>query len=272
VDWLLEGIGRMSDALGYTSAFVGTTITAGAANTKGSYAATPLSTSTPHDAQGVMIFNTTRSATAADYLVDIALGASGSERIVIPNLLWSEGSSSGRLRSYFFPLNIPAGSRLNARCQSSTASATIAIGAAIVQASFSEFTSFDRFVEFGAVTASTAGTVLTNPAAAGWGAWTLLSASVPDDLRWFMLAAGDNKVTTRTTAQMHAWQAGVGAAAAESPFTLPKMCGTSSTSLGLSLQTGFPYNVSAGQRLSARYGSSATTNLGLAAIAYGGVV
>jgi hypothetical protein len=86
VDWLLEGIGRMSDALGYTSAFVGTTITAGAANTKGSYAATPLSTSTPHDAQGVMIFNTTRSATAADYLVDIALGASGSERIVIPNL------------------------------------------------------------------------------------------------------------------------------------------------------------------------------------------
>lgn len=272
MDWLLEGIGRMTDGLGYTSAFVGTTVTSGLVNVKGAYPATPISASTPHDAQGILLFNTAKSVSAADYLVDIALGAAGSERIVIPNLLWAAGSSSAILRSYFLPLNIPAGSRLNARAQCSTASGTITLAAAIVQASFGGFSSFDRFVDLGAVLATSGGTVLTNPGAAGWGAWVQLSASVPEDLRWLMLAAGDNKIATRTATQLHAWQAGIGAAAAENPLTLPKTAGPSSTSLGIAFQTGFPYQVDAGQRLSARYGSSALTNLGLAAIAYGGAV
>src|SRR3954447_24629933 len=104
MDWLLEGIGRMTDGIGYTSAFVGTVIGSSAsANVKGTYAATPFSTSTPHDAQGLMLFNTAKSVSAADHLVDIALGASGSERVVIPDLLWSAGSSSGTMRSFFFP-------------------------------------------------------------------------------------------------------------------------------------------------------------------------
>lgn len=271
MDWLTEGVGRMTDGVGYTAAFVGTVITSGAVNVKGVYPATPLATSTAHDSHGILIFNTAKSVSAGDYLVDIALGAAAAERVVIPNLLFSAGSSSGVLRSFYLPLNVPKGSRLNARAQCSTASGTITLGCAVVQGTMMGLSSFDRFAAHGALTATSGGTVLANPAAAGWGAWTELDAAVAEDIEWLMLVGGDNKIATRTAAQLHAWQAGVGAATAEVALTAPLTSGGSSTSLGGGLVTGAPYQVKAGQRLAARYGSSAITTLGLAAVAYAGV-
>lgn len=272
MDWLTDSIGAISDGIGYTSAFVGTTVTSGAVNTKGSYPATPLSTSTPRDAHGLLIFNTAKSVSAADYLVDIAIGAAASEQIIVQNLLFAAGSSSGVLRSYYLPVKIPAGSRLNARSQCSTASGTLGLGAALIEGDFLGVPSFDKIISIGANTATSGGVVLGNPAAAGWGAWTELVASLSDDIGWFMCAWGDNKIATRTAAQAHYCQGGRGASSSEVAITPPSQIGPSSTSLGGGLQIGWPMRIPAGQRLVARYGSSATTNLGMAAIGYGGVL
>jgi hypothetical protein len=54
-------------------------------------------------------------------LVDIAIGAASSERVIIPNLIASSASdsasSSGNPYYYYFPIYIPAGTRISARSQ-----------------------------------------------------------------------------------------------------------------------------------------------------------
>jgi hypothetical protein len=272
VDWLTDSIGAISDGIGHTSAFVGTTVTSGAVNVKGSYPATPLSTSTPRDAHGILIFNTAKSVSAADYLVDIAIGAAASEQIIVENLLFAAGSSSGVLRSYYLPVKVPAGARLNARSQSSTAAATLGLACALIEGDMLGVPAFDKIISIGAQTATSGGVVLGNPGAAGWGAWTELAASLAQDIGWFMACWGDNKIATRTAAQAHYCQGGRGGAGVEQAIIPPSQIGPSSTSFGGGLQIGWPVKIPAGQRVVARYGSSAITNLGMAAVGYGGVL
>jgi hypothetical protein len=102
-----------------TATSIGTLVTASAtANVKGSYAA--LTASTAHDYSGVVLCIDPLAAGTVNYLVDFAIGASGSEMVIAPNM--SVSVISSRL---FLPIAIPAGTRVAARCQSSTLSDTL---------------------------------------------------------------------------------------------------------------------------------------------------
>lgn len=93
---------------------------AGAANTKNT-TWTQLIASTAFDAQLVVIYVGSSSAAATDTstLLDIGIGASTAETVIIPDLLaGGTGASNVGGRHYIFPLYIPAGSRLSARSQS----------------------------------------------------------------------------------------------------------------------------------------------------------
>lgn len=107
---------------------LGTTVTASATpHTKGSYA--QILASTAFDVFGfwVDINNTTASNTNTSSLLDISIGAAASEQVIVSNLLcgWRAGSTTAQPQGHYFPIFIPKGTRVAARCQSAVVSKQI---------------------------------------------------------------------------------------------------------------------------------------------------
>jgi hypothetical protein len=110
----------------------GTTLTSGSANTKGSY--TQIIGSTLRDYIGFVLAIDGNNATitlaaSTGLLIDIAIGASGSELNILTNYFVGLQTNSSLVvngtngsPSPFIPIPIPAGSRLSARMQSTNAS------------------------------------------------------------------------------------------------------------------------------------------------------
>lgn len=119
------------DSIGFQSASTqGTTVTSGSGS-KGSYAA--LTAATSYDYAGFFLAfdpQTAFNAQAFTVAVDIAIGASGSEKIILPDRSCSlrPGSafSSGTI-SPLFAIPIPAGSRIAARAAASSSGAAMGI-------------------------------------------------------------------------------------------------------------------------------------------------
>lgn len=114
------------DSIGFDSANgIGTAITSSVStNTKGSY--TQLVASTAKDYCGLLLVpDTNQSGTATALLLDIAIGAGGSEQVIVPNFYQS--SFNDKVATSFVPINIPSGTRISARCQSATASQKIGL-------------------------------------------------------------------------------------------------------------------------------------------------
>ena len=96
-------------------------------HTKGAW--TQITASTTADHKGLAIIHGSRNNTAmagATFFYDIAVGASGQEQIIIAN--WRVTSSVNETispqNSPFFPVDIPAGSRIAVRCSGNTTDAT----------------------------------------------------------------------------------------------------------------------------------------------------
>lgn len=144
----------------------GTTITcAGSAHTKGAYSSGQLISSTEFDVYGIYLLwgATFTSATVTDMLMDIGIGASGSEVTIINNLQvgWSERN---RL---FLPLHIPKGTRIAARAQGIIASDTVEVGIFLLGGwSHPPFKCYSYVDAYGADTANSDGLTHT-PGASG---------------------------------------------------------------------------------------------------------
>ena len=106
------------------------------ANTKGAY--TQLTAATAFDAMAVLIKVVYGNNTGPDtaVAVDIAVGASGSEVVVVPNLNLNDGPSgttySTMVMYSLIPLTIPAGTRVSARSASNGTSGTGIINVSMV--------------------------------------------------------------------------------------------------------------------------------------------
>jgi len=102
----------------------GTTVTPSAtANTKGSW--TQLIAATAADAVALVInifqFNVT--ATPFGLAIDIGIGASGSETVIVPNISnWASTNFTMIEIQLALPIAIPKGTRISARCQADQAS------------------------------------------------------------------------------------------------------------------------------------------------------
>lgn len=265
-DWtLLEAQRLAAQGVDLTNCSGTAALTAGAANTKGAYPATPIVTSTPHDADAVLVTLIQKSA-ATDYAVDLAIGASGSEVVVVPNLY--VGGVNQRGVSYLLPIKIPAGVRLNARCQNPTAAATIRVYATLIQGGMLGIPSFGRCVDLNAVTgAATNGTrIFANEATPGTPAgagskrtWAQAVASLAFDVDWLVCIFGDRGLTTRTAGNRFLADIGIGAAAAEQVEVPDLSVGSTSGSL-MSHPLSLPVTMRAGERVAVRGAASATTN------------
>lgn len=108
------------DSIGFnTATTTGTVLTASnTPYTKGSYV--QLTASTSRDYAGLIVgYDSGTTVTDFNYfLIDIAIGASGSEIVILPNLIWNYNASTitgDPPNSPFIPISVPSGTRLSAR-------------------------------------------------------------------------------------------------------------------------------------------------------------
>lgn len=99
----------------------------GTANTKGAYS--ELTSSTTYDHRALILAigeqnNFVRSSSG--FRIDLAVGAGGSEQIIIPDILMAQSAGGDNFmpRSFHFRTHIPAGSRIAVRAQCSITDAS----------------------------------------------------------------------------------------------------------------------------------------------------
>lgn len=237
--------GFLEDAA--TGGTVGASVTT---HTKGVYS--ELITSTAYDADGVMVSLQQSSGTAGG-LMDFAIGAAGSEQIVMANVIIGQ---TKRLTTYvFIPINLPAGSRVAARCQSTVSSQAYAVATHLYRAGLWGPPPGGTILTFGADTSDSGGKVVDPGGTIDtYGGWAELSASVGQDIAavYLMLANRQNSAPADQSVSFYL-QLGIGTAASEIPVWGPiRFSSSSFGSYGPLPAVWFPVSIPAGSRLVAR--------------------
>lgn len=163
--------------------------TSGTANTKGSWA--ELVASTPFDASSIIIhFSDFHNNN--EFLVDVGIGASSSEKVIVPNVYRAVPSNVHDRGSLLIPIPIPSGTRISARAQRAiVGSLSQYCGVSLIGASFSSMQPFARVLDYGSDTTNTAGTQIDPGGTSNTkGAWTEIVASNTNPMRGLFFALG----------------------------------------------------------------------------------
>ena len=170
-------------------------------NVKGSY--TQLVASTANDCSCLLV-TITRSATGSvGFLIDIAVGGSGSEVVIAPNLAYVTltAAASTSASQYLVPCSIPAGSRIAARIQASTAATALQISAICITDAMASFSPGGFIDDYGTLTATSLLSAVDAGATTNTkGAYTQLTASTTKDYRGFILGIGQGTTTSSSPA------------------------------------------------------------------------
>ena len=243
-DWNPVGLNRAAFDDDQSVSPWNVTVTANAsANTKGNY--TALAASLAFDCIGIIL--SYLSSQSAYTLLDIAVGAGGSEQVVVPNFGVSNpaqagGAITGRV---FIPLAIPKGTRVAARIQTSNGGLTVTTKVTFVGKAFPIFHVPQRYEDWGADTTASFGTAVTAGNAAK-GSFVQLKASTGLTARWVSIEF--ESVTAGSGTQITVDLA-VGAAASEQ-VVIPDVFGDVGP-LGCTVGP-IPLTIPQGSRISAR--------------------
>jgi len=252
---------RFQDEDMLTASSTGTALSnSGSANTKGSY--TQLVASTPYDAQGLLVCLTTNAVAAGQsYLIDIAIGGAGSEQVIIPNILVDPSGATGELGiAAYFPIPIPAGSRIAARQQNSTTTGALRVGVVLMAGGFFGMPLGGRCSDLGTDT-STSGGALIDPGTSAntKGSYTQLVAATAHDIKLLGLAITDNKDTSRSSTT---WlvDLAIGGAGSEQ-VVIPNLLVSSVSSRNMrpAWIGPFPFSIPSGSRVAVRAQSTSVT-------------
>lgn len=181
------------------SGSIGTSITPGASDAKGSWAEIMSDTLITDDAYGIAVWvhSNNVSATARPTLVDIGFDPTGGTtwQVLIPDLnaccAGSMNSGVGAAFSYYFPLFIKAGTALAARAQvgDTTAGTLRVVCKVYMKPSRPEQLRFGSWVQaIGIDSANSRGTLFT-PGTASYGSWTTLGTGLAKDAWWWQASA-----------------------------------------------------------------------------------
>lgn len=258
-DWALYD-GQGCETAGVASgSSTGATVTAAAsANTKGAW--TELTAATARDVTALLT-NTRKAAATIDLLVDIGIGAAGSEQVLIPNLKADGGGGSlHRDGPTLWPVSIPRGTRIAARCQATTASSTVRVQCLLFASSWLGAPGLSRVTDYGTNTADSGGVSIDPGGTAHTkGAWAQLTAATTNPVRAIVVGIGNQANASRTAAD---WllDIGIGSAGSEQVI-VADMHAEASTVDDQMIPAIFgpiPVNLPAGTRLAARAQCSIT--------------
>ncbi len=240
----------------------GTVLTGGAANTKGSY--TQLVASTSADAVGIILQVNNRSAGANEYSVDVAVGGSGSEQIIIPDFIMQNDHAAAD--NVYFPILIPAGTRIAARCQSPSAGGTMTFAISTVDGEFTANEGAGSVDTYGFLSSTTNGTLIDPGGVANTdGSWVQITASTTNDICGVVLGLdpGNLSGASSLTGQM-LMDIGIGGSGNEQVL-IPNLMVEHAISNGAINSTWPPYigpipvQIPSGTRIAARCQSTLTT-------------
>lgn len=257
--------GGPGDVASTPASTTGITITANSSvNTKAT-SWTELIASTAYDTNWIMLHFTAPSAQGASggYLVDIGVGASTAEQVLIPNLLlhWASNSMP-KPAVYLFPLRIPRSTRLSARCQCATGSGTLVVSAHTFSSPIGAPPGLGRVEAVGADTSTSRGTLLNDPGGSAHtdGTWTQLIASTEFSYRWLSVAIVNVADVAWAAVTTHLTDLAVGANGSEVVLVSDLLTwGNSNTDGPTPLTFNFPMNVASGSRMAGRNRASVTT-------------
>lgn len=225
--------------------------TSASTNTKGSW--TQLIAATASDC--VLALITLTQINAVNIAVDIGIGASGSEVVVIPNIVCAVNNSNFGNGSWsvLVPLNIPAGTRVAARSASNAASQTSHVSMVLLDGSFDQAEGISGFDAIGFVSGSTVGTAVA-PTSGSKGAWVQLISATAKDYAGFFICADWNGATGNSGSVD--FDIGIGASGSEKVI-VPDICiGTPSTSSYINMTYPIipylPIEIPVGMRIAAR--------------------
>lgn len=235
------------EPIGFGTSSPGTTITAGAANTKGS--ATAMGT-TANDWSALTLYIGQVSGANNRYLVDISFD--GGATWAIANLYFTFGSTSS-VSSLYIPFAIGAGADIRMRCQSNSAAATIVAAIEGVVSGPSVAPGFTICDDLSADTANTRPGTINVPFHTDAGAaWTQLISPTANEYG-ALLVGYDGNGTTFGTARGVGVVIATGAGGAEVEYG--RSWGLATTSATTQIQRGrataYAQSIPAGERISA---------------------
>lgn len=244
----------------------GTTVSASSStNTKGSW--TQLVAATGIKANGLLL--TFSDITAAqEALVDIGVGGSGSEVVIAANLAvvgTPVGSISPGMQ-FLLPVNIPRGTRIAARSQSTISSASVRISSVLFGTGFGQAEALSTVDTYGANTADSGGTSIDPGASTHTkGSYVQLTGSTNRPHKYIAIAVGNQANSTRSS---FVWllDIAIGGAGSEQVI-IPNLALNCSSTSDIILPQCFnmlPVNIPRGSRIAARAqcsGNDATDRL-----------
>lgn len=196
----------------------GTSLTPGSYNTEGSWV--ELTASTSYDFEALIVSITTPDD-GRKFMVDIGIGNSGNEKIIIENLHWYMTTiSSTAIYSLsewiYLPIHIPKGSRIVARAQSSGPSSNkcylMAYG---IPTNWYSLISGSKIISIGDDLSSTRGTGIILLASNTKSPWVELSSSLPEDIRAFYVYVHIDIYSGSSDIQNIALDVGIGPSGSE---------------------------------------------------------
>jgi len=256
-NWNLNTAARTENRGAITGSTNATTVTSGAANTKGSY--TDIGAVTSFDYEAVSIFFG-NSSTTHNVVFDLAINVGGN-RFVIAEDLRHADLKDGHWASYNgLPLHVPSGSQLSIRCASSVASATFDI--LIVGHSCGLFGApgYSRMIAL--YTPSSSRGIDCDPGgSANTKTRTQISASIPQRVVMMMVCLGPGSDVAAGAVMKWLLDIEQGGAGSEQ-VVIPNMFHGRGTVSDMPTQTvfgPFPCDIPAGTRLSCNIQASVTT-------------
>jgi hypothetical protein len=225
------------------------------ANTKGSWG--EVAAATAFDAAWIEV-TLLNSAVLTNILVDIGVGGSGSEQIIIPDLaLDGRGFES---YTYLFPTFIPRGSRIAARAQASTGTETVEVVVALFSGTLlSGGCGPSQVAAYGDTTGSLGTNVDPGATFDTKGPWVEITAATSRAHNWLVVGGrfGDGAIAnTRWFVDL-----AIGGSGSEQIIVADLFVSASAAGdFAHNATRGFPIYVPAGSRIAARASSYSNTD------------
>lgn len=234
--------------------------TSGANDAKASW--TQLNASLTRDYTGFILQLGQMGQANVTYLVDVAIGGAGTEKVIVENIYLSAGGTSYMGEDFLIPVALPKGGRLAIRGQTSNGS-NVTSSAQIhgITAAWPDMPGFSKMEALGADTANSKGTTIDPGGTANTkGAWTQISASTTDDIAGLLLNFGPDGVHAAGRLLI---DVAIGASSSEQVI-LEDYVVTESGSVSRTFMNSasFPAEIPAGTRVSMRAQSDITTTPG----------